>query len=408
MSQNVSPSKGWIVTLAGTGINLALGVLYAWSVIKKALVTQWNWSNTDASLPYTVAAAAFAVTMVFAGRLQDKIGPRWVATIGGALTGIGLIIASFSQSVSVMILAFGIFAGTGFGLGYAAATPPALKWFHPSKKGLITGIVVSGFGLAAVYISPLTTWLLTDFGISKTFFFLGVAFLIGTTLLAQFLVNPPAGYQPPVPAAVAAAQAKAPAKSTRKDYEWKEMLQTSQFIKLWLMFAFTSSAGLMIIGHLATIAKTQAGWDKGFYLVALLAIFNAGGRIIAGVLSDKIGRTKTMIIVFSLQGVNMLLFGQYLTPATMAIGAAIAGFGYGALLSLFPSTVADYYGLKNLGANYGMVFTAWGVGGVFGPILAGWVADSTGTYQTAYLISAGLLALATILAFMTSPPKEAH
>lgn len=408
MSQNVSPSKGWIVTLAGTGINLALGVLYAWSVIKKALVTQWNWSNTDASLPYTVAAAAFAVTMVFAGRLQDKIGPRWVATIGGALTGIGLIIASFSQSVTVMILAFGIFAGTGFGLGYAAATPPAIKWFHPSKKGLITGIVVSGFGLAAVYISPLTTWLLTDFGISKTFFFLGVAFLVGTTLLAQFLVNPPAGYQPPVPAAVAAAQAKTPAKPARKEYEWKEMLQTSQFFKLWLMFAFTSSAGLMIIGHLATIAKTQAGWDKGFYLVALLAIFNAGGRIIAGVLSDKIGRTKTMIIVFSLQGVNMLLFGQYLTPATMAIGAAIAGFGYGALLSLFPSTVADYYGLKNLGANYGMVFTAWGVGGVFGPILAGWVADSTGTYQTAYLISAVLLALATILAFMTKPPKEAH
>ncbi|GAW30199.1 OFA family MFS transporter [Carboxydocella sp. ULO1] len=396
-------SRGWVVTLAGTGINLALGVLYAWSVFAKALTEQWNWSKTQSSLPYTLAILVFALMMIPAGRWQDKAGPRIVATVGGILTGSGLILASFFDSVMGITISFGLLAGAGIGLGYAAATPAAVKWFPPEKKGLITGIVVSGFGLASVYIAPLTNYLLKVYGINDSFRILGIAFLLVATLLAQLLTNPPADYKAPVASPAGKPQNTAPAVN---DYSWQEMLKTRQFYLLWLMFACGSLAGLMIIGHLSKIAKVQLNIQWGFALVALLAIFNAGGRIIAGILSDVIGRTRTMLLVFVLQAIVMSLFAKLNTLSLLAAGAALVGFNYGACLSLFPSATADYFGTRNLGLNYGIVFTAWGVGGMVGPLLAGWVADTTGTYTYAYYIAALLCVLAAGLSLVTRAPRS--
>lgn len=403
---STNSSKGWVVTLAGTGINLALGVLYAWSVISKSLTKEWGWSATQASTPYAVACGVFAIMMVFAGRAQDKFGPRIVAALGGALTGIGLILASFaSQDDSLlMVIGFGILAGSGIGLGYASATPPAVKWFPPAKKGLITGIVVSGFGLASVYISPLTKSLIASSGINKTFMILGIAFFIVSVLLAQLLQNPPAGYVAagtPAPAASAAASAK------KNDYEWSEMMRTPQFYLLWIMFAFASFAGLMIIGHMAKIAAMQLpGKDLGFILVAILAIGNAGGRIMAGVVSDKLGRTKTMLLVFLFQATVMVLLAKAVTPALLVIGALAVGFNYGANLSLFPSVTYDYFGTKNGGVNYGLVFTAWGVGGVFGSMVAGKIVDATKSYDQAFIVAAVLCVAAAAITFVTKAPKS--
>ncbi len=407
MQRNVTIKDGWKVLIAGLCINLTLGVLYSWSVIKKAIVSEWGWTNSDASLPYSVAIVVWAVTLLFAGSLQDKIGPRKVVTLGAIFTGAGLILSGFIQSVPLLILTFGVLAGGGIGFAYASVTPPALKWFHPSKKGMVTGIVVSGMGLASLYIAPLTTFLLEKVGVSKTFLILGLFILVVATLVAQLINNPPAGYVPPVPAKLP----KSAAKAAVKDYFWKEMVKTRQFYYFWIMFAFASSAGLMIIGNIATIAKTQASWEKGFYLVGLLAVFNACGRLAAGFLSDKIGRVRTMMIVFLLQGVNMAFFASYATPLAISIGTALAGIGYGALLSLFPSVVADYYGVKNFGGNYGVLYTAWGVSGTIGPIIAGLVVDKTGTFDLAYIISAALLAVAFVLALLTKPlsvPEKAE
>ncbi|MFA6315989.1 MAG: MFS transporter, partial [Elusimicrobiota bacterium] len=155
MNAETERNPGWKVALSGTGINLALGILYAWSVIKKAIPPEWGWSDADKALPYSVACIVFALVMVPAGRLQDRIGPRWVAAAGGVLTGLGLILASFSTTLFWYVAGFGLLAGTGIGLGYASATPPAVKWFPARKTGMIAGIVVAGFGLASVYISPL-------------------------------------------------------------------------------------------------------------------------------------------------------------------------------------------------------------------------------------------------------------
>lgn len=401
-------ARAWMVTLAGLGINLALGVLYSWSVIAKTLTKPlaeggWAWSAGQASLPYAVGVGVFAVTMVFAGRLQDRLGPRLVATIGGALCGIGLVVASFGTATNAipLIAGFGLLTGTGIGFGYAAATPAAIKWFPASKKGFITGLVVAGFGLASVYIAPVTTSLLHTQGVSGAFRTLGIAFVIVTVALAQLLVNPPADY---VPAETDAAKAKKAA-ATADDYSWRDMVRTRQFALLWVMYVFSAFAGLMIIGHMAKIAATQiAGIDLGFVLVAVLAVGNALGRVVAGITADRIGGVRTMLIVFVAQAV--LMGGLYLSHAALMMLpiAAAVGFCYGANLSLFPSTTAGFFGTKNMGVNYGLVFTAWGVGGVFGSMTAGSIVDGTGTYALAYAAAAVLCLFAAGLTFATKPP----
>lgn len=411
--------RGWIVTFAGTGINLALGVLYTWSVFAAALTEQLSWSKTAASLPYTVACAIFAIMMVPGGRLQDRYGPRWVATVGGIFAGGGLILSSFTNSLFLLTITFGLIAGIGIGLGYSATTPAAVKWFPPPKKGLISGIVVAGFGLASLYIAPLTNTLINKFGVTGAFRIEGLIFLIAIVLLSQVLAVPLtpkiATFSPNYPHNPTNSTSDRISSSTSLatnslvgktiDRSWQEMLKDRRFYLLWLMFAAGATAGLMIIGQLSTITKLQTGISWGFAMVALLAIFNAGGRVLAGWLSDRIGRSWTMRIFFTLQGINMLAFVLYSSPLLIALGAMITGLSYGSLLSLFPSAVYDFFGTKNGGVNYGLVFTAWGVGGVFGPLMAGTVVDMTNSYFYAYLISASLCLIAAFLTvFLKNEP----
>lgn len=409
MSRAATASRGWIVALAGLGINLALGVLYSWSVIAKTLTKPvaaggWGWTAGQASLPYAIAVGVFAVTMVFAGRAQDRFGPRIVATLGGALCGLGLVVASFGSAGNALPLlaGFGGLTGFGIGLGYAASTPAAVKWFAAERKGFITGLVVAGFGLASIYIAPLTTWLLHTRHVSGTFRVLGVAFIVVTVVLAQLLTNPPAGY---VAESRPTAARSAGGAKRADEYEWTEMMRTPQFALLWLMYACSAFAGLMIIGHMAKIAAAQLpGVDLGFVLVAVLAVGNASGRVVAGIVADRVGGIRTMLVVFVAQAALMGALAFAGSTALLVPVAALVGFCYGANLSLFPSTTAGYFGTRNMGVNYGLVFTAWGVGGVFGSMTAGTIVDSTGAYSLAYAVAAGLCLFAASLTFATKPP----
>jgi MFS transporter, OFA family, oxalate/formate antiporter len=403
--------KGWLVTFSGMSLNLALGTLYAWSVFGKQFTEAidkggFGWSKTAAAMPYSIAIGMFALMMIPAGRLQDKIGPGIIATIGGILMAAGMIITSFSTPESALpaIIGFGILAGTGIGFGYASATPAAVKWFPPEKKGLIAGIVVAGFGLASVYVAPLSRFLLGSYGVKSSFLILGIAFGIVMLVITRFIKNPPAQVAAVKPAS---GQAKT-VPASASDYTWGEMVKTPTFYLLWIEFTCGALAGLMIIGHLAKIVAVQSNntLQIGFIFVALLAVFNAGGRVLAGALSDKIGRIRTIFIVSVGQAVMMFLFSGASTITGFIIGSAIIGICYGSCLSLFPSACADYWGTKNLGMNYGILFTAYGIGGVFGPILAGRIADSTGSYGLAYTIAATLMILAAILTFFTKAPAK--
>lgn len=399
---------GWRVTLAGMGINLALGVLYSWSVIKKNIPEAWEWSDKDKSWPYAIACLVFALVMVPGGRLQDKMGPRLAATIGGILVGLGMIVASLTAMPLWYILGFGLLAGAGIGFGYASATPPAVKWFPAARTGMIAGIVVSGFGLASVYIAPLTKWLIGTYGIQYAMGALGIAFLFVVVLLAQLLAPPPKGYIPAGSTPAKAGGAK------KEDFAPTEMLRTPQFYLLWFMYFCGSGAGLMIIGNLDPIAKNQAGLELGFLLVAVLAIGNGGGRILAGTLSDKFGRRQTLCAVLAVQAVLMVLLSfadketALATGPVMAVISALIGANYGANLALFPAVTKDFYGLKNFGVNYGLVFTSWGVGGFVLSMLAAELKDQYNHYYYSFYVAAGLLVLAALATFALKAPHAVH
>ncbi|KIX13667.1 L-lactate MFS transporter [Dethiosulfatarculus sandiegensis] len=403
-------NKGRRVTMAGLGVNLALGILYTWSIFKLAVkesITRgdgrFEWSLSSLNDPYAVCCLVFAFSMIIAGRVQDKIGPRLTAMIGGVLTGLGLMLISQSYALWVWVLGFGVLTGAGLGFGYASATPPAIKWFPAAKTGLIAGLVVSGFGLASVYIAPLSTYLIDLYGLSTSMMIFGVGFLVAVCALAQMLINPPKGYNPE-DKLNGGAQGQT---SKNSDYAPGEMLKTKSFYLLWFIYFVGAGAGLMIIGNVAGMARQSLG-ELAWIVVALMAVGNAGGRIVAGIISDKIGRTKTLAMMLSFQGIIMfgLLFLDKGQSLALVGAATIIGFNYGANLSLFPSACKDFYGLDNFGTNYGLLFTAWGVGGFALPRLSQMIVAATGSFHTAYLTAGVLLFLGAALTWVVDRPEQ--
>ena len=408
MSQMMK-NRGWIVTFSGTGINLALGILYTWSIFKGAIRQSieeggegaFNWDLASLNDPYAICCIVFAFIMILAGKCQDRFGPKRTALIGGVLVGLGFIWISQTTNYVAWVLGFGVLAGAGIGFGYAAATPPALKWFPPAKTGLIAGLVVCGFGLASLYIAPLAQYLLGIWGLQKAMLFFGIAFLVVVCGLAMLLVNPPAGYVPEgagvnVSQTVSSDIAEIEAKPS-------EMLKTRAFYTIWLIYFIGAGAGLMVIGSLAGMAKKSMG-ELAFLVVAILAIGNAGGRIIAGILSDKIGRRATLMIMLGVQTILMLVAipivgAEKSSAVVIVLLATFNGFNYVTNLSLFPSLTKDNWGLKNFGINYGIVFTAWGVGGFVMGRSSQMLIAHTGTYTSSFLTAAALLIVGVFLAF---------
>ena len=403
--KGTSKRKAWSILGVSTGINLIIGILYIWSIISKSLVNDLGWSSKQASLPYTVVTVTFVISMALFGRLQDAKGPRITATIASVLMGGGIILSGLFVNPVMLVITFGVIAGAGIGTANVSTVPPAVKWFPPEKKGMVTGVSVAGIGISAVVYSPLTNTLLKSVGIEKTFIYIGIAALVLMVALSQLLTNPPEGYVP-----VASGTPKKPvnkaAGGSAKDYGLRDIIKTASFYRLWIMFAVSSSAGLMVIGHAANIAKVQISWEGGFYMVILLAVFNAAGRIFGGTISDKIGRINLMRIIFALQAVNMLVFTFYSNIPLLAVGIAVAGLCYGASFSVFPATIIDHYGMKYFGANYGLIMTAWGVGGVVGPMMAAAIFDANKNYDMAYII-AGILLVATFLVTFTFRKEKA-
>ena len=395
-------NRGWSVTFAGLGINLALGVLYAWSMFKDAITKEFvndkvGWKASDLNDPYTLCCLVFAGAMIVAGRCQDKLGPRVTATIGGLLIGAGMILISTTTSYALWLLGFGVLGGLGMGFGYSSATPPALKWFPPAKTGLIAGLVVAGFGLAPVYLAPLSKYLVEHYQLQKSMLILGSGFLVVIVGLSQMLVNPPAGY-------VASANAKPAATGLTPG----EVVRTRGFWVLWLIYFAGAGAGLMVISSISGMAKTTMK-ESAFIAVAVMAVGNAAGRICAGLLSDKIGRRWTLMLVLLFQAALMFI-AIPVTKSTdgakyvIVLVATLIGFNYGANLSLFPSFAKDLWGLKNFGMNYGVLFTAWGAGSMLSSV-AQRLKASSGNFDSSFQTAAALLILGAALTFFIKAKK---
>jgi MFS transporter, OFA family, oxalate/formate antiporter len=403
-------NDGWTVTFAGLGINLALGILYTWSMFKGAIEKEFGWQGSHLNDPYALCCLVFAAAMILAGRCQDKFGPRLTASIGGVLVGLGFIICSSTSSYGLWLLGFGVLAGIGIGFGYSSATPPALKWFPPSKTGLIAGLVVAGFGLAPVYLAPVSQYLLGAYQLKTSMLILGIAFTMIVCGLAQLLKNPPVGYVAAAPGVAGkAANATAAVHVTPG-----EILRHPSFWLLWVIYFIGAGAGLMVIGSISGMAKKSMG-ELAFVAVAVMAIGNAGGRILAGTLSDKIGRRWTLCLVLGIQTVLMFVAipvtgAKDLAAFIIVLLAAFIGANYGANLALFPSISKDLWGLKCFGMNYGVLFTAWGMGGLVLPRLqqmlyeGGKDTAGKGSYTSSFVVAGVLLLLGAGLTFLIHPP----
>ena len=397
---------GWRVALAGLGINLALGVLYTWSLFKGAIERDFGWKGSQLNDPYALCCLVFAFAMILAGRCQDTFGPRITASIGGLLVAAGFILISTTNSYAVWVIGFGVLVGTGIGFGYSSATPPALKWFPPSRTGLIAGLVVAGFGLAPVYLAPASDFLLRNFGLLKSMMIFGIVFAVIVCGLAQFLINPPPGHSQLLNGGISGKASVAPANFTPR-----EILRTPAFWILWVLYFIGAGAGLMVISSMSGMARKTMG-ESAFIAVAVMAIGNAGGRIIAGLLSDRIGRRWTLMLVLLIQAGLMFLAIPVTASAdgakfVIVLLATMIGFNYGANLSIFPSYTKDLWGLKNFGMNYGCLFTAWGVGGFALSRLQQMLKAGSGSFDSSFLTAGGLLLLGAMLTFLLkSPPSR--
>ncbi|ADO00778.1 LOW QUALITY PROTEIN: membrane protein, major facilitator superfamily [Citrifermentans bemidjiense Bem] len=414
MSKTTS-NKGWQVVMAGTGINLALGVLYAWSIFKGAIKASiekggpdaFQWSLSSINDPYALCCLAFAFSMILAGKCQDKIGPAKTALIGGILVGAGFSLMGYSNSYAAWVTGFGVLAGSGFGFGYSAATPPALKWFSSKKTGLIAGIVVAGFGLAPVYIAPLSSYLLGAYGIQQSMYILAAGFAVIVCGLSFALANPPKGFVPAEPVMKGEEGKPTPAKKAVHDATVSEMLRSPKFYMLWTTFFIGAGAGLMVIGSVAGLAKKSMG-PMAFVAVAIMAIGNASGRVVAGVLSDKIGRRATLTIMLSFQAVLMFAAVPVVGSGSamlLVLLASLIGFNYGSNLTLFPSFAKDYWGFKNYGLNYGVLFSAWGVGGLVMGRVSEMMNAQPGGLNKSFILAGSCLALGTIVTFFLREKK---
>ncbi len=424
------PGKAWVVTFAGTAVNLCLGILYAWSIWSGALVPKdlklagtamtglnagWTYlTNAEAATPFSLCVIIFALLMIPGGRIQDKYGPKVGAITGGLFLAVGCIIAGLTKSYGGLIVGFGIFGGIGMGIGYAAPTPAALSWFGPHKRGLIAGLVVGGYGGAALYVSPLGAWLLASGGITYSFVTLGIIFAIVVIIAGSMLAKAPPGYVAPA-AVVKAGAAPAKAAGTLVDWAAGDMVKTWQFFALVIMFIGTTQSGLLVIanaaGLLATTAKAIPFFAANAWILASYGgLINALGRVGTGMYSDKIGRANAYALNCIVSAICLFLLPSIIGAKSvffLFIAVGIAFWQYGGGLALMPAFTADFFGPKNLGFNYGLVFIGWGLG-FFMARLGGTIKDITGNLNWAFYISAIVLIIAVILSRLTKRPMLAH
>lgn len=404
ISQSAAPSSPPVVSatisrwwrLVGALLmTLALGTLYAWSVFVAPLENEFGWKRAQTANVFTIAAVMFATSLLLAGRLQDRFGPFWMAITGGALVSLGFFLCAYTSSLHYLFLCYGVLGGIGNGFGFATVAPVMAKWF-PDKRGLAIGLAFAGYGGGSAIFGPVANLVLfPHFGWRTACMMLGGTFLVMTMVGSSLMKNPPEGYRP---------NGALPASASRvavSDYEFtpSEVLGTPAFYLMWLGFGLGSSAGLLIISQLVPFARSQGipGVALATMTLAVGAIGNVSGRIVSGWLSDILGRLNTLRVVLAISTVAIpIMYWAGAHVSAVYVMVFIVYFCYGAQASVNPATVADFWGTRNAGANYGLIFTAWGTAGIIGPTIGGVLFDKYKNYEAAFYAAAILAAIAFV------------
>jgi MFS transporter, OFA family, oxalate/formate antiporter len=392
----------WLIAAAGVVMQVALGAVYAWSVFRKPLSEEYDASVSSVNIAFTLTIVFLGISAYFGGLWMAKSGPRKVAITAGLLYGAGIILASFaSSSIVLRYLTYGVLAGIGIGLGYIVPIATLIKWF-PDKRGVITGIAVAGFGAGAVLTAPIAKRLISSVGVFETFAILGVIYAVMVVGASFMIKNPPEGYKP---------EGWEPDTSERtdrsgRDFEFGEAVRTWQWYALWALLFLNVTAGIAVISEAAPMTEEIAGASAtaAASLVSLIAIFNGAGRFAWAAFSDVIGRRWVFLCLFAIQAVVFFVLPNASSYALFSVLACVILFCYGGGFGTMPAFAADYFGSVNVGRIYGLMLTAWSAAGVVGPLLISKIRDSTGAYDTALYIIAGMMVASCIIPLIVRPP----
>jgi MFS transporter, OFA family, oxalate/formate antiporter len=387
----------WIIAVAAVIMQVCLGAVYGWSVFVKPIIAVEHWTLTQVSLTFTLAIAALGVGTVIGGLWMDRSGPRIVAATGGVLYGLGYLIASFAitqHSLAMLYVGYGLFSGLGMGMAYITPVATLAKWF-PDRRGLMTGVAVSGYGAGALVMSPIAARLIQTKGIPFTFVSLAIVYLVLVVITAQWYINPPQGWRPtgwqPNTAVSRAA--------TTSEFTVSQAMSTWQFWLLWVMMFLNVSAGIMIISQASPMAQQLVGLTavQAAGIVGVISIFNAVGRVFWAWVSDFIGRATVYFLLFAIQVIVFFTLPSAHSVTVFTTLVAIVGLCYGGGFGTMPSFTADFFGPRYMGGIYGWILLAWGAGAIPSPILIAKVHQSTGAYAPAIRIIAGVMVVSLIL-----------
>jgi OFA family oxalate/formate antiporter-like MFS transporter len=392
----------WLIAAAGVVMQIALGAVYAWSVFRAPLTQAYNWTISEVTFAFTLAIFVLGFAAFAGGEWMRRSGPRRVAIAAGIFYGLGVFLTSFSANRLWMLYAsYGLIAGTGLGLGYIVPVATLVRWF-PDRRGTITGIAVAGFGAGALITAPVATRLIQQVGPMQTFAILGVVYFLAVTGGALFMQFPPPGYAPP---------GWAPTDTQRKQraerpFTLRDAVTSWQWYGLWALLFLNVSAGISIISQAAPMAQEITGISAvgAAGIVGIMSIANGLGRFLWASLSDVIGRRQVFLVMFPLQAILFALFPSVRTPAGFTMLAFVILLCYGGGFGTMPAFVADYFGAENVGSIYGLMLTAWGCAGVFGPMLIATLRESNGRYQEALFVIAAVMLVATFIPMFVAAP----
>ena len=394
--------KRWGIALAGVFLQIALGSVYAWSVFRKPLAKQFNWTISEVTLTFTISILALGFAAFFGGLWLKKVGPRVVAMTGGALYGGGVFLASFSNiGIWWLYMTYGVIGGIGLGFAYIVPISVLVKWF-PDKRGLMTGIAVGGFGAGALITAPIATHLITSVGVLQTFAYLGAAYLIAAVTAAFFLQNPPEGWLPEgwKP------EQKLQIKNNEGIFNLSGALKTWQWWALWLLLFLNTSAGISIISQEAPMFQELASITPlvAAGMVGIVSIGNALGRVFWAWVSDFVGRRFTFSLIFIIQAALFWFLPSFHSTTAITIIVLLVLMCYGGGFGTMPAFVADYFGSVNVGSIFGLMLTAWGFASAFGPLLIAHLREVSGSFTSGLHIISAIMAISVIVPLFVKPP----
>lgn len=393
------------VLAAGAMIQLCIGIIYMWSVFQKYVVASFGWEDAQVSLTPSVMLGFFVIGILIGGRIQDKTNPRSAVIIGTVAFCTGMLVTSFlpNDYPWLLYITYGIIGGFGVGVAYTSTLTCSQKWF-PDKRGFATGMIVCAFGFSLVVFTFVAEALLSNLGAIVTFRIFAALFFVICISASFFIKNPPQGY---LPEGFTPSQAKA---VDGKQYTTGEMLKTPQFYLITLSLMLATPA-YFILNPLLKTMGVERGLSNNLALtgVMITGIASACGRLVAPWLSDKLGRKITILILIAITTVAALILISAKSILFLVLIAFIA-FAYGGYSGVYPALTADFFGLKNAGANYGCVMLGFGTSAIVFPFIAKYLRTSkeiSNGLQISFAIAAGACIIAVILVAMIKKRNEA-